>query len=89
VNIGCFSGDAAGLPVTINGAAGRSYRLTGDLTVPDENTNGIVVSANDIGIDLNNFAIIGPVTCSRVGPFARDSERFVVRLLIGGTEKPR
>jgi hypothetical protein len=25
----------------------------------------------------------------RVGPFARDSERFVIRLLIGGTEKPR
>jgi hypothetical protein len=26
---------------------------------------------------------------ARVGPFARDSERFVIRLLIGGTEKPR
>ena len=25
----------------------------------------------------------------RIGPFARDSERFVIRLLIGGTEKPR
>jgi hypothetical protein len=25
----------------------------------------------------------------RVGPFARDSERFVIRLLIGGTKKPR
>jgi parallel beta-helix repeat protein len=64
VNTGCFSGDAAGLPVTITGAAGHSYRLTGDLTVPDENTDGIVVSGNDVGIDLNNFAIIGPVTCS-------------------------
>lgn len=62
VNTGCFSGDAAGLPVTIT--APGSYRLTSNLTVPDENTDGIVVSANDVGIDLNNFAIIGPVTCS-------------------------
>jgi hypothetical protein len=26
---------------------------------------------------------------ARVGPFARDSERFVIRLLIGGIKKPR
>jgi parallel beta-helix repeat protein len=62
VNTGCFSGDAAGLPVTITAAG--SYRLTGNLTVPDENTDGIVVSANDISIDLNGFAIIGPGACS-------------------------
>ena len=64
VNTGCFSGDSAGLPVTITGAAGRSYRLTTDLTVADENTDGIQVSANDVSIDLNGFAIVGPVTCS-------------------------
>lgn len=62
VSIGCFSGDAAGLPVTITAAG--SYLLTSNLTVPDENTDGILVSANDVGIDLNNFAIIGPVTCT-------------------------
>ena len=62
VSTGCFSGDAAGLPVTITAAG--SYRLTSNLTVPDENTDGIVVSANDISIDLNGFGIIGPVTCS-------------------------
>jgi parallel beta-helix repeat protein len=56
-NTGCFAGDTAGFPVTIGGKAGRSYRLTGDLIVPDENTDGIVVSTNDVGIDLNNFAI--------------------------------
>ncbi len=55
---GCFSGDTAGFPVTIDGSAGGSYRLTGDLIVPDENTSGIVVSTTDIGIDLNNFTII-------------------------------
>jgi parallel beta-helix repeat protein len=59
VNTGCFSGDAAGLPVTITAAG--SYRLTGNLTVPDENTDGIVVNASDVGIDLNDFAIIGLV----------------------------
>jgi parallel beta-helix repeat protein len=58
VQTGCFSGDAAGYPVTIDGTAGRSYRLTGDLIVPDENTDGIVLSTSDIGIDLNNFTII-------------------------------
>ena len=26
---------------------------------------------------------------ARVGPFARDSVRFVIRLLIGGIKKPR
>ncbi|MBW1882770.1 MAG: right-handed parallel beta-helix repeat-containing protein [Deltaproteobacteria bacterium] len=57
VQTGCFSGDTAGYPVTIDGTAGRSYRLTGDLIVPDENTSGIVVSTSDIGIDLNNFTI--------------------------------
>ena len=33
VQTGCFSGDTAGYPVTIDGTAGRSYRLTGDLIV--------------------------------------------------------
>lgn len=59
VNTGCFSGDTAGFPVTINGTAGRSYQLTGDLVVPNENTDGIYISTHDIGIDLNNFSIIG------------------------------
>jgi len=62
VNTGCFSGDTAGFPVTI--ASAGSYRLTSNLNVPDENTTAISVQASDLGIDLNNFAIIGPVTCS-------------------------
>lgn len=61
---GCFSGDTAGLPVTITGTAGRSYRLTSDLVVPNENTSGIQVFIDDVGIDLNNFTIRGPVVCS-------------------------
>jgi len=58
VQTGCFSGDTAGYPITIDGSAGRSYRLTSDLIVPDENTDGIKLSTSDIGIDLNNFTII-------------------------------
>jgi hypothetical protein len=57
VNTGCFSGDAAGYPITIDGTAGVSYRLTGSLAVPDENTDGIVVSAPSVAIDLNGFEI--------------------------------
>ena len=63
VATGCFAGDTAGFPVTIT-TPGTSYRLTCPLTVPNESTDGIVVSTSDVGIDLNNFAILGPVTCS-------------------------
>lgn len=64
VNGGCFSGDPSGYPVTIDGSAGRSYRLTGDLVVPNQNTDGIFVTANGVTIDLAGFQIAGPVTCS-------------------------
>jgi len=40
-----------------------SYKLSGNLTVPDENTNAIEVEAPDVTVDLNGFAIIGPVKC--------------------------
>jgi len=64
VNTGCFSGDTAGYPVKITGAAGHSYRLTSDLNV-DQSTNAILVQqANNVSIDLNGFSIVGPVTCS-------------------------
>jgi len=58
VQTGCFSGDTAGYPITIDGTAGRSYRLTGDLIVPDENTDGIQVSTSSLTIDLNGFEIV-------------------------------
>ena len=59
---GCFGGDTGGWPVTI--IREGSYRLTDNLTVPDENTSAIEVGANDVSIDLNGFSINGPVTCS-------------------------
>ena len=41
-----------------------SYILTGNLTVPDENTTAIEVQADHVTLDLNGFAIIGPVQCT-------------------------
>lgn len=52
---GATSTDAPGYPVTLDSSG--SYRLTGNLTVPDENTDGIVVSAPSVNIDLNGFEI--------------------------------
>ncbi|MBY0401631.1 hypothetical protein K2X89_15160, partial [Myxococcota bacterium] len=56
---GCFSGDAPGFPVTIDGTAGSSYLLTSDLVVRNVNTDGIFVSVARISIDLNGFGVNG------------------------------
>lgn len=55
---GCFPGDTAGFPVT-TGAG--SYRLTSDLVVA---TGTAVVVGEDASLDLNGFAIRGPVVCT-------------------------
>ena len=52
---------AGGFPYVISEPG--SYTLSGNLTVPDENTNAIEVEAPDVTVDLNGFAIIGPVKC--------------------------
>lgn len=62
VNTGCFSGDAAGLPVTIS--ASGSYRLTGNLAVSSGNTTAIEITTDFVGLDLNGFSISGVTTCS-------------------------
>ncbi|MBK7950010.1 MAG: right-handed parallel beta-helix repeat-containing protein [Deltaproteobacteria bacterium] len=59
---GCFPGDTAGFPVTISTSG--SYRLSSNLTMPDQFTSGIVVNASDVSIDLNGFAIIGQIVCA-------------------------
>ena len=56
VKSGCFSNDAPGFPVTIDGTAGRSYRLTSNLVVPQA-TSGITVGSPSTTIDLNGFEI--------------------------------
>jgi parallel beta-helix repeat protein len=62
VQTGCFAGDTAGFPVTIS--ARGSYRLTSNLALPDENTDGIQISNDNVSIDLAGFEIRGPVVCS-------------------------
>ena len=51
VQTGCFSGDDPGFPVTI--VTPGSYRLTGNLTVPDENTGAIVVQASRSTVEVS------------------------------------
>ena len=65
---GVTPGDAPGFPVTI-GAPG-SYRLAGNLTVPDANTNAVEISSDHVTLDLNGFAILGPTDCAGGFPCA-------------------
>ena len=55
-------GDAPGFPVTISQRG--AYKLTSDLIVPI-GASGIVVTASDVNIDLNGYAIYGPTGQSR------------------------
>ncbi len=55
---GCFEGDGAGYPVTIDGSAGGSYVLTSNLVVPNATTDGIVISSANITVDLAGFEIV-------------------------------
>jgi hypothetical protein len=55
-------GDTPGFPVTIS--VSGSYKLSGNLTVPDANTTAIQITANNVTLDLNGFSIIGPVVCT-------------------------
>lgn len=84
-NKGCFAGDSAGFPVTIT--QNGSYRLTGNLTVPSADTDGIALEQGliDVTIDLNGFAIIGPVQCGYFAPASCPAagSGFGVRVLDG------
>ncbi len=62
---GVTAGDTPGFPVTLSQAG--SYRLTGNLTVPDRDTTAIQVTSDDVSIDLNGFAILGPNIANGVG----------------------
>jgi len=55
-------GDAPGFPVSITQPG--SYVLSSVLVVPDANTSAIVIAADHVTLDLNGFAILGPVDCS-------------------------
>jgi hypothetical protein len=55
-------GDTPGFPVILTEPG--SYILTGNLTVPDENTIGIDFAAKGISLDLNGFSVLGPTVCT-------------------------
>jgi len=55
-------GDTPGFPVTLS--APGSYKLTGNLTVP-QGSKGIVITADEVTLDLNGFRISGPSKCTR------------------------
>lgn len=60
---GCFSGDSGGFPVTITEPG--SYRLASNLDVSALSDPDVIqIQASNVTLDLNGFAIIGPVTCS-------------------------
>jgi len=58
-------GDTAGFPVSINTPG--YYVLTSNLTLPNSNTTAIQINANNVTIDLNGFAILGPNVCATDG----------------------
>jgi hypothetical protein len=62
---GCFSGDSAGFPVSINTRG--SYLLTSNLMVVDAGLDGIEVHSDDVTIDLNGFTVSGPTRCAGAG----------------------
>jgi hypothetical protein len=63
---GVTSGDLAGYPVTLSQMG--SYRLTSNLMLPSADTTGIQVTSPKVTVDLNGFAIMGPVKCEGTPP---------------------
>jgi hypothetical protein len=63
VAAGCFPGDDPGFPVEITQPG--SYRLTGNLQVPDADTSAIRLAGglHGVAIDLNGFTIQGVTDC--------------------------
>jgi acetyltransferase-like isoleucine patch superfamily enzyme len=58
---GITNGDTPGFPVTLSQSG--SYRLEGNLTLPDIANNAIHITADNVTIDLNGFTVSGPNVC--------------------------
>ena len=56
-----------GYPYTISQPG--SYRLTSNLSLLNKYVDGIIITAEDVSLDLNGFAIVGPNVCSVTGAF--------------------
>lgn len=65
VLVGCWPGDAGGFPVTISQPG--EYRLTSNLNVSfsanPQNVTAIEITAADVDLDLNGFALVGITRC--------------------------
>ncbi len=61
---GCFTGDSAGYPVTIS--AEGSYVLTSGLMQTSVATSVIQISADNVSLDLNGFALKGSTVCTGI-----------------------
>ncbi len=76
---------------TLNAAGGTytitqpgSYKLSGNLTAKDQNTNVIVIAADHVTIDLNGFAILGTADCSGgLNPCAGSGAGAGIRTALG------
>jgi hypothetical protein len=78
-------GDAAGFPVTISRPG--NYRLAGNLTVPNADTPAIQIAADNVTLDLNGFAILGPTDCSRFPCVGRGAGIGVLSVASGQTPR--
>ena len=56
---------SGGFPYVISSAG--TYRLSGNLTVPNANTTAIMVNSSNVTIDMNGYSILGPTVCSGTG----------------------
>lgn len=58
-------GDTPGFPVSIN--LPGIYKLSSNLVVSNQNTTAIQINVDNVTIDLNGFAILGPNVCPTDG----------------------
>src|SRR5579871_2894201 len=58
-------GDTPGFPVTISQSG--SYKLSSNLVIADPNGTGILITADNVTIDMNGFSMIGPSVCNGSG----------------------
>ncbi len=56
--------DDPGFPVTISEPG--SYRLTSNLIVSDTSTPAVDITASGVALDLNGYAVRGPVSCTGI-----------------------
>jgi hypothetical protein len=75
------TGDVPGFPVTLSQPG--SYRLSGNLIVPDQNTTAIEITADNATIDLNGFSILGPGIANGLGIGISASSRTNIAVLNG------